>query len=96
LAKKVAQQLHAAFGLGKAGTGDNGVGVAVLTPPSPQQQNGYDCGAFVVAIVRHFCTQLISGREGGGPLLLRDVTQPAVAELRSEFKKIVEKMLATP
>jgi sentrin-specific protease 8 len=100
VARRMSAKLHAAFGLGKGGGGDDdGAGnVTVQTPTSPQQHNGYDCGAFVVAVVRHFCSQFLAGRarDAGGPLLLRDVTQDTVEEQRLEFKHIVQKMCNAP
>jgi sentrin-specific protease 8 len=60
---------------------------------TPQQRNGYDCGVFVLAIVKELCAceGNISGDDWEAVLKSR-VTTSAVGEMRSQILKIIDEL----
>lgn len=62
-------------------------------PFTPQQRNGYDCGVFVLAIVKELCAceGNISGEDWEAVLESR-VTTSAVGEMRSQILEIINEL----
>ncbi|XP_057748679.1 NEDD8-specific protease 1 [Arachis stenosperma] len=67
---------------------------------SPQQENGYDCGLYVMAIARVICNWHVNCKnidltELWFPGVKEQVTPIAVAEMRGEILTLVKKLMAT-
>ncbi|KAK3605849.1 hypothetical protein CHS0354_002485 [Potamilus streckersoni] len=57
-----------------------------LEQDSPQQQNGYDCGVFVIATTEHLCKELC---EGYNISLMDMVNSSSVSKKRQQLKELI-------
>lgn len=55
----------------------------------PQQQNGYDCGLFVVCIAEFLCGKYISGDVSS---IMEVVTQKSVSAKRQQLKEVIQEL----
>ncbi|KAI8464983.1 MAG: hypothetical protein J3K34DRAFT_489198 [Monoraphidium minutum] len=73
---------------------------AFLEPPgAPRQDNGHDCGVFVMAAARQLLERRAAAGGGGGvagqlPLLGELVTPSSVAALRREARQLIDELVA--
>ncbi|XP_068668311.1 NEDD8-specific protease 1 [Aristolochia californica] len=62
--------------------------------PTPQQENGYDCGLYVLAVAKVICEWYESGCQGSGDrwftVLKVSVGRSAVSELRTEILGLIQ------
>lgn len=67
---------------------------------SPQQENGYDCGLFVVAIARVICSWYTSGGSSERKddlwfsVIKEQVTPSSVSKMRGEILGLIEELMA--
>lgn len=68
---------------------------------TPEQENGYDCGVYVLSMARVICDWYHGGRgpeEGGGdlwfPSLKERVNAGAVSEMRDEIRRLIVGLMA--
>ncbi|XP_071478414.1 sentrin-specific protease 8-like [Diadema antillarum] len=66
--------------------GPTGKKASFIHEQSPQQQNGYDCGLFVICTTEHLCRQSLQGCQVP---LLEAVTQAAVTRKRQDILKLI-------
>ncbi|XP_022080993.1 sentrin-specific protease 8-like [Acanthaster planci] len=60
--------------------------VTLIAEECPQQENGHDCGLYVICVAEHLCRQMIDGR---AEALRQKVTGKVVGDKRKELKSLI-------
>ncbi|KAE8900434.1 hypothetical protein PF005_g21963 [Phytophthora fragariae] len=64
-------------------------------PDAPQQQNGYDCGMYVLVLAEYFCRRHVNQAATEAATLQEYATPERVTELRLQMPKLVAELQQT-
>ncbi|XP_038068730.1 sentrin-specific protease 8-like [Patiria miniata] len=63
--------------------------ITLVAEECPQQDNGYDCGLYVICVAEHLCQQMI---DGNTEPLRQKVTGKTVQDKRTELKTLIHNL----